>query len=324
MKNRIKSLSLALAGLAFLTLFLFTTSFCLAWELPEKVPGDFENKWYGVHCPKVPKKKMRGLVDGEEAFPKQTVINSWGYKAKPIEEIKELVPEVYYNICSNPDVWGDIRINETAYIPIEQWPGDHRKLIKEATEKNLGTARLDENGHITNYENGLPFPGSTTGIEIGWNFVYASNGGDEFLTRLYTAVVDKKGRTRYMVGEAAGLAWKGRLGGEHVPRLEPNPNNYEGFSSIGFKSPYDMKGLVGATHRYDSATRRMTSGCICPKSEESAGCQRPRGGTNAPEVWISHTMPLWVSRENPPTTIGSTLDGKSSCVVTMQKRNCRR
>ena len=58
-----------------------------------------------------------------------------------------------------------------------------------------------------------------------------------------------------MVGEAGGMAWKGRLRGEHSPRLEPNPNNYESFSSIGFKSPYDMKGLVGLTHRYDCAEK---------------------------------------------------------------------
>jgi len=255
MGNQHHGWRLLFGALTVLICWLFSETFGQAWELPEKVPGDFEGRWYGVHCPKVPKKKMVGLVDGEEAFPNQTIIDSWGYKARPIEEIKNLLPEMYYSICSNPDAWGNIRINETAYIPVEQWPGDHRKRIKDATEKNLGTARLDEKGHIKSYENGLPFPGSTTGIEIAWNFVYARNGGDEFLTRLYTAVVDKKGRTRYMVGEAAGLSWKGRLRGKHVPRIEPNPNNYEGFSSIGFKSPYDMKGLVGATHRYDSADK---------------------------------------------------------------------
>ncbi|MBW1895122.1 MAG: hypothetical protein JRI91_15740, partial [Deltaproteobacteria bacterium] len=86
MKRRINSSWFLFSGLALLALFLLTTTFCLAWELPEKVPGDFQGKWYGIHCPKVKKKNMRGLVDGEEAFPNQTIINSWGYKAKPIEE----------------------------------------------------------------------------------------------------------------------------------------------------------------------------------------------------------------------------------------------
>ncbi len=255
MKKQLHSLGISFLFLVILPYFLFNTKVCLAWELPEKVPGNFKGKWYGVHCPKVPKKKMRGLVDGEEAFPNQTVIASWGYKAEPIEEIKDLLPEMYYAVCTNQKEWGNIRINETAYIPTEQWPGNHRKRIKEATEKNLGTARLDEKGHIINYENGVPFPGSIKGREIAWNFVYARNGGDEYLTRLYTAVVNKKGHTRYMVGEAGGMAWKGRLGEKHSPRIVPNPKNYESFFSIGFKSPYDMKGLVGATHRYDSADR---------------------------------------------------------------------
>ncbi len=253
MKKQFNSLGTSLLVLAMLSFLLSNTKVCMAWELPEKVPGNFEGKWYGIHCPTVPKKNMIGLVDGQEAFPNQTVIDSWGYKAKSMEEIKDLIPEIYYTICTNPQEWGDIRINETAYIPTEQWPGDHRKLAKEATEKNLGTAGLDDKGHIKHYENGVPFPGSEKGIEIAWNFVYARNGGDEFLARFYTAVVDKKGHTRYMVGEAGGMGWKGRLRGEHSPRLEPNPHNYEGFSYFGFKSPYDMKGLTGLTHRYDSA-----------------------------------------------------------------------
>ena len=101
MKKQIYSLGTASLVLGTLLFLLSDINVCMAWELPEKVPGNFKGKWYGVHCPKVPKKKMVGLVDGEEAFPDQTIINSWGYKAKPMEEIKDLIPEMYYAICTN-------------------------------------------------------------------------------------------------------------------------------------------------------------------------------------------------------------------------------
>ncbi len=255
MIKRVKFLHLTIVVFALVSFLIFSAKFSLAlWELPEKVPGNFAGKWYGVHCPDVPKKDMKGLESGE-AFEDQTIINSWGYKANPLEEIKDLLPEIYYNICSHPQKWGNIRINETAYIPPEQWPGEHRRLLREATKKNMGTARLDEKGHLVDYMNGVPFPGSTKGIEIAWNFVHAHNLGEESLVRFYTAVVNRKGHTRYMVGEAGSLAWKGRLHGEDVPHLEPNPRNYEGFGAVGFRSPYDMRGLVSTTHRYDCADK---------------------------------------------------------------------
>ena len=220
------------------------------FELPEEIPGDYEGKWYGFYCPDVPRKQMTGVRHGE-AWPDQKIINSWGYKAKPLEEIKDLLPESYYGVCTDPQSWGDVRINETAFIPLDQFPGDHQKLRREVTEKNKGTARLDEEGILVDWENGMPFPGSENGAEIGWNFVSGRNYGEELLARFSTAVVDRKGQRRYSVSEQCYLWWKGRLH-TNAPRYEPNPNNYDFYSNIGFYSPYDLKGLVMITHRYDS------------------------------------------------------------------------
>ncbi len=265
MAKRIHFCWLALMVVAFIFISVTNAGHVLAWDVPENVPGDFEGKWYGIHCPDVPKKEIVGLVDGQEAFPSQTIMDSWGYKAKPIEQIKDLLPEIYFNMCSHPGDWGDIRINETAYIPIAKWPGEHRRLMDETTKRNLGSAHLDEKGHIVNYKNGVPFPGSTNGLELAWNFVYSRISADELLSRFYIAVVDKTGHTRYMVGEVASLAWKGRLHGENTPNLEPNPKNYESFFSFGFRSPYDLKGLVGSTHRYDCADKEDDQWLFLPQ-----------------------------------------------------------
>jgi len=222
-----------------------------SFDLPEKIPGEYPGKWYGFYCTDVPRNKLLGVRHGE-AWPDQKVINSWGYKAKPIEEIKDLIPESYYVIATNPQSWGDLRINETAYIPMKEWPGEHQRYRREVTEKNKGKARLDEKGLLKDWTLGMPFPGTENGAELGWNFVNARNYGQELLARFATAVVDRKGQRRYSTTDQCYLWWKGRLHGEHSPSIEPNPHNYDFYSSLGFSSPYDLKGLVMITHRYDS------------------------------------------------------------------------
>jgi len=234
---------------------LFGLRIGFGFELPEKIPGNYPDKWYGIHCSDVPRENMLGVRYGE-AFPNQKIINSWGYQAKPIEQIKDLLPEMFYNICTKPEDWGHIRINETSYIPLKQWPGEHQKVRREVTEKYRGTARLNEKGHLENWVAGFPFPGSENGQEISWNFVNARNYGEELLARFYTAVIDRNGQTRYSVSEQCYLWWKGRLHGDHVPQYEPNPNDYEFYSSLGFYSPYDLRGIVMLTYRYDSADRQ--------------------------------------------------------------------
>ena len=243
-----------LQTLFFLSFSFLGTATCVALELPETIPGNYSDGWYGIHCSDVARKDMVGVRHGE-AFPCQTIMSSWGYKGKPIDEIKALMPELYYEICSHPETWGDVRINETAFIDLDKWPGEHQKVRREVTNKNKGTARLNEKGHLVDWVNGFPFPGSENGLEIAWKFINARNYGEELLARFYTGVIDRAGNARYSVSEQGYLWWKGRLHGEKVPCYEPNPNNYDFYSSLGFFSPYDLKGIVMITHRYDSADR---------------------------------------------------------------------
>ena len=77
------------------------------YDIPKTIPGDFEGKWYGFHCSAVERSKILGVRYGE-AFPDQKIINSWGYKARPIEEIKDLLPGFFYDICTHPEAWGNI------------------------------------------------------------------------------------------------------------------------------------------------------------------------------------------------------------------------
>jgi len=227
--------------------------FSFAWDIPKKIPGDFEGKWYGVHCPLVKPEEMVGERGGD-AFPNQEIINSWGYKAKPIEEIKDLLPEQFYSICSQPQLWGHIRINETAFIPQEKWPGKFIELREAATEKYKGKAYIDEDGQCRNHIAGKPFPGSTKDNEIIWNLLRCRPEGETYFAKFYTAITDRRGDSRYAVAEQNYLFWKGRFFND-APEILPNPNNYYSFQTMGFVAPYDFKGMVILTHRYDDPTR---------------------------------------------------------------------
>lgn len=240
---------LPIFALVLISFFFVGPQNSSAWDLPPQIPGEYEGMWYGMYCD-VPREKLVGMQPGT-AFPDQKVINSWGYKgARPIEEIKDLLPELFYEVCTNPEAWGHIRINETAYIPLEKWPGNHQKVRMAATKANKGKASLDEKGMIHGYVNGFPFPGSEEGREIGWNFVKGRNYGDQTWITYYTTVVDKRGHTRYSYPETTYFWWGGRLHGDQVPNWEPNPMGYDLFNHMGWFSPYDLRGMVNLVHRY--------------------------------------------------------------------------
>ena len=226
-------------------------------SLPKEVPGNYEGKWYGLWIPAsmFSREEFKGRPRGN-GFPDQKIINSWGYKAKPIEEIKDLLPETYYDICANPEQWGEIRINESPFIPLDQWPGLNQKLFKEATERNKGKAKIDARGQLVNYENGAPFPGTTNAVEMAWNFIFGQSAAPTTYCPNYGSVTDRKGTTSYLRSVQTFFSMKGRFRGEHVPRWEPNPNNYLWFNAQPFTRPYDFRGIVPLVLRYDDPEKQ--------------------------------------------------------------------
>ncbi len=235
----------------FFSIVVLIAIFHMIFDARVSPAADYPGKWYGWHCPYVKEGGLKGMLRGD-AFPEQVVIDAWGYKAGNIEEIKDLVPEGFVEILSHPEAWGHIRINETAYIPNDKWPGDHIKLRNEATEKYRGEPYLDEKRHIRNYKAGFPFPGSTKGIEIAWNYVKARNYGEKQFSGFIFAAMDRKGATRYSMSANSYMWFNGILHSDDKdPIYKPNPHNYEFVHTLGYKAPYDMRGTVPLTYRYD-------------------------------------------------------------------------
>jgi len=249
MKTKSISLFLQVVVLTMFAVLVIGLQPCFAIGL-----GDYPGKWYGWHCPEVDSQNNKGMLRGD-AFPEQEVIGSWGHEANDVEEIKELIPEAFYNMIKHPDLFGFIRINETAYIPNTQWPGQHIGLRNRATEKYRGQPTLDEKEHLQNYNAGFPFPGSTNGLEIAWNFVKARNYGEKQWADFIFTVIDKNGGTRHIVSANSYFWFNGHLYGDK-PNFEPNPNNYDFFHTLGYKAPYDFRGTTPLTYRYNDSERQ--------------------------------------------------------------------
>jgi len=240
MKNKYFLASLAV--IFFFFVVLFGALQCSAEEYP--------GKWYGWYYPHVNLAEQTELAS-PPAFQDQKVINAWGYKANSVDEIKDLIPEGFYMIVKNPEIWGPIRINETAYVPKDKWPGDHVRLIQEATKKYKGTARLDEKGHIRDYKAGIPFPGSENPLEIAWNNMKSLNWGQELWVDFVTAIVGKSGDMRFSETSLLNFYFTGRVIGDNIPLYKPNPNNYDILTAYLFRAPYDIRGMVNLNYRYD-------------------------------------------------------------------------
>ncbi|SPD75171.1 conserved hypothetical protein [uncultured Desulfobacterium sp.] len=249
----IKSLKRMCYIVAGLTLFVFMQTlavYCFA--------EDYPGKWYGWYCPLIDPIKDQALYS-PPAFQNQTIIDAWGYKAKPVEEIKDLIPEGFFQMVAHPEIWGDIRINETKFIPREQWPGEHSKLVIEATKKNKGTATVDEKGHIRNFKNGVPFPGSENPTEIAWNMIKGLNWGQELEVDMITAIIDSKGSMRFSKYYFQNFCFNGRVFGDNKPNYLPNPNNYDVMTAYLFREPSDLRGMVSLNYRYDDPDKEDDS-----------------------------------------------------------------
>jgi len=239
----------------FLVQLIVVLSFCIMHIsaincLAENYPG----KWYGWWHPSIgPSPLAAGAMP---QFVNQKVIKAWGYKTgNSFDEIKDLLPgHAFYEVClKHPEAWGDFRINETKYVPYGGKPW------LEATEKYKGTAYVDEKGHIRNYKAGLPFPGTENPIEMAWNVVKNRVEGDCFgnvAGPWVIPVIDRKGHTRWTAGKNFYFFFDGRLTIDPKPLYKPNPHNLMVMQTFGYVAPYDLRGIVPLTYRYDDPDRQ--------------------------------------------------------------------
>ncbi len=213
-------------------------------ELKSIVPGWDEGY---VIC-KPPKGGYNEIVEN------QKILNSWGYKARPIEEIKDLLPEPYFNIISKPDVWGTFRINETDYNSAGP-RGMAWEKYQKISKKNIGVCYIDESTWLRNWEQGLPFPvldenDPQLAVKLIWNFIRRFQPDDR-IVNMDLRTVNRRGTARNNLVINRRLMLRGRNNSEE-PLYKPNPKNIDFAYATPYIAPYNLRGTIPLYYRYDN------------------------------------------------------------------------
>lgn len=189
-----------------------------------------------------------GNMEFDEKLFDQDVIESYGWEAKNVDEIKDLLPLSMYQIVKNPDVWGPRRINVT---PLMENTGFLWKRYLEATEKYKGTVTLDKDGWCRNYKAGCPFPNPKTGLEVLWNFKKRF-GEDDRILGTVTIITNRSGQVRYQTSDGNLIFFDGRLEIAPKPLYKPNPKDELRIDVYANAHPYEMRGTLSVISQYDN------------------------------------------------------------------------
>jgi len=182
------------------------------WKVDEEI-ADFVPGWNkGYFKCRPPKGGYNEIVEDQKK------LNSWGYKARPIEEIKHLLPKANYELYSHPEIWGTIRINETAWEPVKPRGAMWEKFMAQ-TERNKKECYVDKDNWLRNYKYGILFPepdenDPQIGVKLMWNFLEKFQDNDREVP-MDISTKDRRGHERHnlffyslMQLEGQGKGWQ--------------------------------------------------------------------------------------------------------------------
>ena len=220
-------------------------------EIAKAVPGWNEGF---IKC-QIPRGGYNDLTEN------QVILNSWGYKAKPFEEIKHLLPEAVYDVINHPEIWGTFRINETAWEPVKPRGALWEKYMKQS-RKNIGVCFIDENNWLRGYKWGLPFleideNDPKVAVKILWNYVKRFQDNDR-LVRMDITTINRKGSERHNLMLNSRLLLNGRVRNDsHTDDglFFPNPKNFEFIYATPYVAPYNLRGTIPLYYRYNDPHR---------------------------------------------------------------------
>jgi len=216
------------------------------WLVDEELSGHIDGWNEGVIKCMPPTGGYNVLTD------KQTILNSWGYKARPMEEIKHLLPGPQYELFNHPEIWGTFRINETDYNAAAPRGAKWEKYLT-SSKKNIGVVSVDEKGGLRKYSNGIPFPeldekDPMIGIKLIWNY-YKRFQGDDRIVLIDITTKDRRGGERHNLIDQRRMRMNGRNNAHH-PIYSPNPKKIDYFYTAIYVAPYNLRGTLPLYYRY--------------------------------------------------------------------------
>lgn len=177
-------------------------------------------------------------------IPPGTVIDERNYKQFP--ELRQLLPSQLAKRLDRGATRYDLK------FPIKI--RNTRKLQRTNSEreweaKNKGKVKYDlENGTLTNYDAGVPFPEPKDIHEVSWNFAKRSFAGDSYKAYINFLIVDKFGRRKDVAFDYWQKPWSGRTTIPPVPAYPGTNVDWKG--TTVFTKPYDAAGFSILRFRY--------------------------------------------------------------------------
>mgnify|MGYP001815882952 CR=1 FL=1 len=111
---------------------------------------------------------------GDELTKVQQWEKTWAGKkitSASVDEVKEFLPQTYYDLMKNTDKWGESWFEIVPYRQVPVTPGN----IKY-TKQYYGQPKTGPEGELLNYVTGVPFPDTTVALEMAHYFRTRSFG----------------------------------------------------------------------------------------------------------------------------------------------------
>lgn len=200
--------------------------------------------------------------EGEELAKVRAWEKEWvGKKITPanIDGVKEFLPEVFYNIFTDTEKWGEYWFEIVPYKQIKPTTGN----IKFSMESK---SSIGPDEGLLNYVAGAPFPNPKTPLEIVYNFDNVSFG-DNFRDHTDLVIVD--GRRRYNRDLGVNEHWTYFSARTDVPPVPEFPNNVKDMWQayhVEYTAPASFKGMRAMTVRWNDRTRDFGSWQFSPSS----------------------------------------------------------
>ena len=158
---------------------------------------------------------------GEELAKVQQWEKTWAGKkisSANVDEVKEYLPETFYDLMKNTDKWGESWFEVVPYRQVPVTPGNI-----QFTKQYYGKAKIGSEGEIIDYVSGVPFPDTTDPVEMAHNFRTRSFG-DSYSSVEKGYIID--GKLKYDMGiEVRNIMcfFAARTDTPTTPELVPNP-----------------------------------------------------------------------------------------------------
>lgn len=165
-----------------------------------------------------------------------------------VDEVKDLLPESFYNLMKDTGRWGESWFVIAPYQTVTPTPGNI-----EFTKKFYGQPKLGPEGEILNWVSGVPFPDTTNATEMAHNFRTRSYG-DSYKNRDTAWIVD--GRLKYdMDVEILNnlCFFSGRYDKPPVPEFTNNPKQiWRAFTMLQLAPPETRNMRIMEIHYKDT------------------------------------------------------------------------